>query len=78
MARFTVQTQITYLASRDTVALTTLHGVSGGLDVHVYDGTRYVLADTILTSGSKEIYVKNLTLRFTPSNGMIYSIPLGG
>ena len=67
---------MTYLEAHETVAITTDHGTDGGLTIHVFDGEDYILVDTITTSGSQEIYVRGLTLRFTPSNGMVYSIVL--
>ena len=77
MPRFIDTQQITYLETHNTVAITTNHGVAGRLEIHAFDGVNYIPVDTIIDSGSKEIYVKGLTLRFTPSDSMAYSVVLG-
>jgi len=75
--RFTTQQTTTYLEVYESVALTTNHGVSGQLTVEVFDGVDYILTDTITDSGSRELFVKSLIIRFTPTNGMVYSVQLG-
>ncbi|HHZ69606.1 MAG TPA: hypothetical protein EYN54_04835 [Methylococcaceae bacterium] len=77
MPRFTTQQTTTYLEVYESVALTTNHGVSGQLTVEVFDGVDYILTDTITDSGSRELFVKSLIIRFTPTNGMVYSVQLG-
>lgn len=67
---------MTYLETHETVAITTDHGANGRLEIHAFDGLNYIPVDTIIDSGSKEIYVRGLTLRFTPTSGMAYSIVL--
>lgn len=75
--RYTDTQTITYLEMHESIYLLTNHGVSGELTIESYDGQDFVLTDTITTTGGQEVFVKGQTLRFTPTNGMIYTAPRG-
>ena len=77
MPRFTDTQEFTYLETFESLALLTDHGTTGELTVESWDGSGWILTDTIIDTGGKEIFVKGQTLKFTPTNGMVYSIAEG-
>ena len=77
MPRFTDTQQITYLEIHDSIFLLTEHGANGMLTIESYSGVGWVLTDTITITAGQELFIKGQTIRFTPTNGMAYTVPLG-
>lgn len=77
MPRYTTQQAITYLEIHESIYLLTEHGTDGELTIESFSGDGWVLTDTINDTGGKEVFVKGQTIRFTPTNGMAYTVPLG-
>ncbi len=79
MPRYTEQKTITYLEIFDCVALVTDRGAGtgGALLIEEKMGDEYMITSTIFNSGKHKLFVKNRTLRFTPENGMSYTIQEG-
>lgn len=77
MPRFTDQQEITYLEIHENIYLLTNHGTNGQLTIESFDGDDWVLTDTVTTTGGQRVFVKGQTIRFTPSNGMVYTVPRG-
>ena len=77
MPRFTDIQTITYLEIHESIYILVDAGVSGELAIESFDGVDWVLTDTIATTGGSELFVRGQTIRFTPSNGLAYTVPLG-
>ncbi len=77
MPRFTTQQTITYMEVQESIYLLTNHGAIGQLTIESFDGQDWILTDTITTTGGQELFIKGQTIRFTPTDGMVYTAPLG-
>lgn len=76
MAQFSTQQDITYSEAVESLALTVKTN-GGSLTVSVWDGSEYVLTDTVSVDGSNELFVKGQVMRFTPSGGCTFTIRAG-
>ena len=77
MPRYTDQQEITYLEVHESIYLLTEHDTNGELAIESHNGVGWVLTDTVTTTGGQELFVKGQTIRFTPTNGMAYTVPRG-
>ena len=62
---------------QESIYLLTNHGTIGQLTIESFDGQDWILTDTITTTGGQELFIKGQTIRFTPTDGMVYTAPLG-
>lgn len=46
----------------------------GSLTIELWDGSAYVLSDTITSDGTKQVNTWNSQIRITPISGAVYSI----
>ena len=73
MARYTTEQTLSFGDTQDSRILI----VSGSVTVNVWDGSDWVLADT-LTTGSSEYFTKNTRLKITPDVGASFYIDEAG
>lgn len=76
MPRFTTQQIISYEKTTDSISLITQHNNIGSLLIEVSIGDDWVITDTLTITGASEVFVKGRTMRFTPSGGMVYDVPV--
>ena len=76
MPQFNTTKEFTYLEKDESLALITTT-TTGSLIVSTWDGLQYVVADTITTTGAKELFVKGQGMKFEPTGDMVYSIKAG-
>lgn len=73
MARYTTEQTLSFGDTQDSRVLI----VSGSVTVNAWDGSDWVLADT-LTTGSYEYFTKNTRLKITPDVGSSFYIDRAG
>jgi len=73
MARYTVEKIFSFGDESESRAVV----VDGSVDVSIWDGVSWVVADT-LTTGPVEYFTKNLRLKFTPTGGASFFIDESG
>ena len=76
MPQYSTTQEFSYLEKDETLAIITTT-TTGSLIISTWDGVQYVVADTITTTGAKELFVKGQGLRFAPTGDMVYSIKAG-
>ena len=64
ITKFTVETEKNFDGRRESRTLV----VNGELETYVWDGTEWILTDT-LTTDSYEYYTKNTRIKFVPLSG---------
>jgi len=76
MPQYNTAQEFSYLETEVNLVLIT-NATSGSVIVSAWNGTEYIVSDTITETGTKIIYVKGQKLRFQPTGDMVYSIKAG-
>lgn len=77
MLRFSTTYEHSFIeTNRETINLAVKTN-GGSVSISVWDGSEYVVSDTISADGGYQIVVRGLKIKFTPSGGATFSLALG-
>lgn len=76
MPQFNATQEFSYFDKDESLALITTT-TTGSLIISTWDGSQYVVSDTITTTGAQILFVKGQGMKFEPTGDMVYSIKAG-
>ncbi|HHZ97008.1 MAG TPA: hypothetical protein EYN67_15975 [Flavobacteriales bacterium] len=76
MPQYNTTQEFSFLERDESVPIITTVS-AGSLIISTWDGAQYVVADTITSTGAKELFVKGQGMKFEPTGDMVYSVKAG-